>query len=502
MTRRNFSLSWGRKIFFGISWPLSMLLTLVHLRSYIFPVSFTEWFYYLLTLIGNLGIFNAVVYFLIYCPVILIFPTYYITRIWSVLLIMALNLFVLSDSISFSSYHLHIYSFLSKFYLTEGVEYLIGSRIILIVLSALVFILPVAIWIRGELLWRAMQKRFSNPVSNWYLILILLFLILSKLLYRFGEIHSNLAYQFPLNFNFENPSKIYSENRKLYYPQGIDKCKGKQNPNMVLLIINEDMNVFQGLDGLPSTSHLLKHGMSYNQHYRTGIDKNDDLFTLFYSLPASYKSSTDKVKPAIYDVLESRRYEIIEINHQNGKVLGRENDETLKEKFKGWITEHNLNREKPYFVSLVLNNDIFEADKNVYDFVIELQKNSLLLNTHLIVIGISGKKTTVPFVWINPERKIKAINHPTSQYDVMPTVMDKIWGCHKAYKSSGGGLDLDLDEREWLLMSNQNEFRIKRLRDGGEISVKDNSVKETGATMRKGLIFEALRLMTKFYRNF
>ena len=163
MNRRKFALSWGRKIFFGISWPLSSALTLVYLRSFILPETVTDWFYFLMTLIGDIGLLNVAFYFLLYCPIALISPTYYIARIWSLLLVLALNLFILVDAISFSSYHLHIYSYLSELYLTEGLHHLIGSLSGFGVLVAGLVALALLIWIRGEMIWRGMQGRFSNP---------------------------------------------------------------------------------------------------------------------------------------------------------------------------------------------------------------------------------------------------------------------------------------------------------------------------------------------------
>src|SRR3989344_30781 len=185
MNRRKFVLSWGRKLFFGISWPLSILLALISLRSFILPGTTGEWFYFTLNLVSHLGLMNTLVYFLLYCPLVLLMPSYYISRFWSLILISVLNIFILFDAISFAQYQMHLYSFLGKIFLEEGIEHLLTSQLAVILVAVSFFIFALFIWIRGETNWRAMQGRFSNPVKNWYLVFILLFAILSKVFFYF-----------------------------------------------------------------------------------------------------------------------------------------------------------------------------------------------------------------------------------------------------------------------------------------------------------------------------
>ncbi len=91
MNRRSFVLSWGRKLFFGFSWPLTSLIALTYLRSYIVPHTTADWAYFIATYVGHFGMLNAIVYFLVYCPIVLLMPSYYISRFWSLILIMSLN---------------------------------------------------------------------------------------------------------------------------------------------------------------------------------------------------------------------------------------------------------------------------------------------------------------------------------------------------------------------------------------------------------------------------
>src|SRR5205085_8873388 len=110
------------------------VLTIVYLKSFILPSTATDLFYFVTTLIGHTGLLTAIAYFLLYCPVILLLPTYYVSRLWSLVLIVALNLFILIDALSFSHYHLHVYSYISKLVLEFGIDHLLGSNIGLMIL--------------------------------------------------------------------------------------------------------------------------------------------------------------------------------------------------------------------------------------------------------------------------------------------------------------------------------------------------------------------------------
>src|SRR4051812_12023787 len=101
MTRRNFALSWGRKMFFGLGWPLFSAIALNYLQSQILPTSVLGLIYFITTFIGQFGLLTALIYFVLYFPVIYIFPSYYFSRFWAIFLIMLTGLFILFDSVVF-----------------------------------------------------------------------------------------------------------------------------------------------------------------------------------------------------------------------------------------------------------------------------------------------------------------------------------------------------------------------------------------------------------------
>lgn len=269
MNRRNFVRSWGRKLFFGISWPLSMALATLYLRSFIFPDSIFDWTYFITTFVAHFGLLNALFYFLLYCPVVQIFPTYYVSRLWSLILIIVLNLFIFTDALSFGTFGLHIYSYISKLLWHEGTHHLFGNKGLLI-LGAVTFIFSILVWIRGEMNWRYMQGRFSNPVSNWYLVLVFFFLMIGHGLYGLGFVGEKLSDLFPLNYTIKPEHQKLSQNRTFYYPKTKVICSGKKNPNIVLITLREWSDDQFNAETMPHTYHMLSHGI----HFKSGGVRN------------------------------------------------------------------------------------------------------------------------------------------------------------------------------------------------------------------------------------
>lgn len=506
MNRRSFVLSWGRKIFFGISWPLSTLIALLYLKSFVLPQTPTDWVYYVTTLIGHYGIANAIVYFLLYCPIVLLMPTYYVSRFWSLLLILILNLFILLDAVAFSSYQLHIYSFLSKLVMSEGVQNLVGANGTMIGAIGLV-VLALVIWIRGERVWRYMQTRFSNPVKNWYLVLIVLCLLIGKSIYHYGSIDPRLSSLFPLDFNpkREDENKVV-DTRTLHYPSSKLSCTGKNNPNIVMIVIKEWSQEQLNPELMPNVFHMKKHGMSFNSHYSVSTDANGGIFSLYYSIPSSYQTTAKDVSPAIMTELDRRQYEIVDLgNDATATSSPSEHDEKTLQSFKDWANNRSSDLIQSYSLNLTFIQHAGEVDKLIQSVVLELQKEGLLKDTYIVMTGgHSGPSSLMmPLLVFTPDRKADEIDHATSSYDVIPTLMDTALGCKKVYHSVGLGKSLFDEGRDWLLVSGKDNFKILDLSKsvlttvaGGNIS--DVSLKGGEAQPRRELIFKALKINNKY----
>jgi membrane-anchored protein YejM (alkaline phosphatase superfamily) len=500
MNRRKFALSWGHKLFFGVSWPLSSILGILYFRSFILPESGSEFFYVLLTYFGHFGILNSIFYFFLFAPIVLIFPTYYISRFWSLILILILNLFIFLDAFSFSTYHHHIYSYIYKIILPNGFHHFIGAFAGVILLSVASFVIAIVIWLRGEILWRAMQARFSNPVRYWYIVLILTTLGFSKTIYHYGNIHPKLSDLFPLNFNFNKTEYANSDNRKFYYPSGDLECRGKQNPNLVLIVLNEwnlaDFNV----NKMPKVFHMKRHALTFNSHVSNGIDAKTGLYSIMYSVPPSYMDSTKKISPAILDVLVKRKYEVVDFqNREKDSIV---HDESLNLRINQWSENRAVDSSQPFFISMMIAQKSTSADKEIQKIVFQLLKHGLLKNTNILITGAFGGESSyhTPLVWMTPEPKGVEYDHPTSHFDLMPSVMEKLWGCKRSHREASAGNSLLNPKREWFLISGKKEFKVLDVKRNITTSLKEGDIIDVGHHPRHEFIFAAMKLMTRFYR--
>lgn len=496
MNRRKFVLSWGRKLFFGLSWPLSVMLAMVYLRAFILPESSVDWIYFVLMFFGYFGLVNAGMYFLLYCPIVLLMPTYYVSRIWSLLLILALNLFILLDALSFSSYHYHLYSFLSKLYLEEGVIYLMGSQAGLIITSVALIVFAVLIWLRGEMIWRSMQGRFSNPVKNWYLIVILIALLSAKLLYHYAEVHPKLSEIFPFDQNFSRKVvDAHNDNRKFFYPSDSVNCQGRYNPNVIFITLREWNHSQLSPETTPILSHMKRHSISYNSHYNVALDADGGMFSLKYSIPSSYSSSIHDTKPVIEQELQKRKYEVLDF-------AGLDDASTM-ETFRQWIANRSGEEIQPYYLGMTFRGHALDVDKLIGEVVLTLEKEKILSQSHVVITGAySGEGyDTIPFIYATPERKSHESNDVTSVYDVVPSLMQKIWGCKKVFKVASVGHPLENKERDWLLVTGKDDFKIVDYVNKNVTTVKDGTITDTSSTPRHELIFSALKMMTSFSKS-
>src|SRR5690606_15357866 len=134
-----------------------------------------------------------------------------------------------------------------------------------------------------------------------------------------------------------------------------------------------------------------------------------------------------------------------EMNKRNYEILdfGR-NEEDSWVKFKSWSGLRG-EEEKPFFLSLVMDGLLQESDVLIQEMISVLQQRNLLMNTHIVITGsYSGKdlSSRIPLLYIDAERNNNEIKHPTSHYDVLPTLVQNLWGCKNAYSVAGVGLPL------------------------------------------------------------
>ena len=327
-----FALSWGRKTFFGMGWLFISLLGLNYFQSLVIPQGFAGWIYFITTFIGHYGLLLSVVYFLLYVPVILLFPKYYVARIWSLVLLAIGCLLLLIDSLVFSQYRFHLNGFIFDLLFGGAAKDIFQFPVAsFAAIGGGLFAFILFFWLTGEKLWRSMQRHFSNPNKNWYFGLIAICLFLSHGIHIYGAAVGDrkitrLANLFPLHFpttanrllkkNGIIPTQVSDKPGKgfndFYYPHGKMKCEGKTNKNVVFIVLDSWRSDEMDEVTTPTINHLKQHGTYFSNHYSGSNNTRGGIFSLFYGLPATYwdlalKNQTPSV---IMDEFRNRGYDL------------------------------------------------------------------------------------------------------------------------------------------------------------------------------------------------
>jgi uncharacterized protein len=528
MNKKSFALSWGRKMFFGLGWALTSIVAMNYLQSMILPQSFGGWMYFLSTFIGHYGMILSLVYFLIFCPIILIFPTYYISRIWSILLILGLNVGIFFDSYLFSRYHFHLNSFLWDILKQNQTLDVFGlTPFKLGLLGFVVLIFFILFWIRGEALWRKMCGRFSNPVKNWYLAIIAFCFLTSSIVHMFsyaegGGPITRIANLFPLNFAIdgklflkkyglvkETDLPLDQHYGHLYYPANGLKCQNKSPKNLVMIVL-ENWPADWNQNQTPFLTHYKTHGLNFVNHYSGGLTAEEGYFSLLYSLPPIYSVSVKRQKsfPVFLD----------QVKKQNGELsFYRSSKESPVQKFIPEITETGLDQiavdlnkrqegdiKAPYFIQVYIGEDDFtQRDLAIKEVMNTLIKRGQIQKSIIIVTGTHSNKLKTPFYLIWPGRKNGEFTRATSHYDILGTILLEDWKCKNRMSDVGLGHSLfKSDESIKFVTGNYDHLMIIDPQKKN-MAIIDESAKlqANGAKVDEmKIILDALNRMTMFYR--
>lgn len=476
MNRRKFAHSWGRKLFFGLSWPLSLALGSIYLSSFIVPKGPLDWIYFVLTYVGHFGLLNALVYFFLFAPVVTLMPSYYITRLWSLLLILALNSFIAIDGLTFAQYHTHVYNYLWPIFLSSK-EYIFTNVLYQIVFIVVALAVGIYIWVRGEFHWRFMQGRFSNPIKNWYIVLIIIFVGVSKALFHWMDVAPRLGMILPLDYNYVLKSEVnILDTQKFADPFSDMKCNPNEKSNLVLLLINEWTPEKFNEELMPHMTHFKEHVVSFENHLNVNENVKESEFTLTHALPGSYTFALGESKGAFFEEAEKNGYNILSAtpSELNLKDLILSTRETSK----------------PFI--LKINSSAEEADTLIYEMVIELQKKNFLDKTHIVVTGINANPGRIPFLYSAPEGNSAVVESLSSHYDILPSFMKTDWNCKKLPEIQGV-------EKDWYLVAHPIGYKIYDLTNGGNFNYDGKKLTTTGKP-RQELIFKSLKIMNQFLK--
>lgn len=511
MNRRNFALSWGRKMFFGLSWPITAVLALIYLQSQLIPQGAMSWAYYVATAVGFSGLVTAVAYFLLFCPVIAIFPSYYFSRIWGLILILLIQVSLVLDALIFSQFRFHVNNFVVSIIMGEGLSALFENQATLILVGLMAFTISVTYWIQGNRAWRVMQKRFSNPVKNWYLLVIVICLAISHVLYqsadfqRFGR-GRTLASLFPLNYQSFFFPKEETQNvaAKFTYPKKPINCTGKSANNIFIVTLNGWKSPDFSETTTPFLYHLPDHGTEFLGHRYPSHNKTEAMFALLYGLPAYFSAQVQDHVPAIISEAQKRGYQLfVRSDYPKFKNWSEVQaaDQPLSAQWKTW-TEGKAG---PFFAFIDLNvADLMATDTELKDFMNQLHYQGAMKGSAFIVTGTAGNASdTMPLFAIWPDRRKGEWTHFTSHHDVSATVMQNMWNCKNKYADYSEGKSLFLGpEKDWDSFGNEDELIIVDHKNNTSFTSDWNGNISSGNqdSRSRGLLMTALRGMSRFYR--
>lgn len=475
MNRRFFALSWGRKIFFGISWPVSALLFLIYLQSYLIPEGLGSWVYFVSMSIALSGLFTTLAYFLIYYPLVSLIPGYYTCRIITVICVFLIQGGILLDGTVFSRFrfhlkpsHLEIFSDLSSSGMIPFTSLLL---ILIMVLGFIVYML-----FQGGRLWKKMQKRFTNPVSSWYFFLIAGCFAISHLIFSGENFQSfghdqTIASVFPLNYQtlIKRNSPVH-RTTAFKYPLEKMNCPGEETPHIFLMVIDNWNSQSFNETEMPFVFHLPDHGTFFTSQHFHSRSSQDGLFGLLYGIPAIHRGVAQKSTPVFFSELEKRKY-ALHLRSSLPELIpfgGKNPEGDFVQSFSDWLGEEK----GPIFSFTEFSgNDFSSVDQEIKRFFSLLYKKNLLEGSLVLITGThqtTDEKMPLIISW--PNRRKGEWSHRTTHYDVLPTLMQEIWGCKNKFSKFSEGKSLFLaPEENWESYGTTAEIELFNSASGNTI---------------------------------
>lgn len=506
MERRRFVLSWGRKIFFGLAWPLFCLLGIIFLKSGVIPKDVSSLVYYVATSVGFFGLLTTVLYFVLYVPLALMFPTYYFVRLWSAFLILITSAALLIDGVIFSEYRFHINKVILMIASMKGpAEVFNGSVSPLVAIAGAIVFLFFVLWIRGEWLWRVMQRRFSNPVKNWYFGLIILSLAVSHLIWSsqrtsfFGN-DVTVASLFPVNYQeifFPKTSRNSAmATMHVSYPKKDLKCGTKSPSDLIVVVLNNVSNSASP-ESTPFLAHLQQHGNNFRSHVSGGGSVDDNLYRLVFSLPVSYRPGV--TTPVLFTELQKAGYDVSVFSERRIPGLPEQ-----KKNWSEWLTASQASYPAvPNFLFFdVTAPNAEETDLKLKEIFSQIEHAKLLSGSTILITGTAATEwEMVPMTLILPDRSKSENTHRTTHYDVVPSIMKRVLNCKTSPSSYSIGKDLaEAPTKDWEVFGDETNLRIADYAQRSIVETDGRGSVSPSDTGSASLVLKVSKEISRFYR--
>lgn len=533
-----------------------------HLSASTLTNQFIAWFFLLSAFLGQLGLFAGLAAIL---PTIIAFLYPKKTLIFSSSIILA---FVFAwllcfDTFIFSQYRFHINGVIwnlvtskqaTEFFDLSWLEWLTMGLLSTFLLGLEVFL--------AALVWKKLRHKPLRSKYPLYLIGCLLFsyYMLALTVQFAGALSLNQqAYTIPLYY--EILSKFLPGNRlpaleslyrsdfveinhakaKLHYPLHPLIYQPKQKPlNIVFILI--DTWRFDMLNPIntPNIYRFAQESWQFQQHFSGGNGTQPGIFSLFYSLPATYWTATinEHKGPVFIDKLLDDDYHMgifasasllappfeqnvfSKIKNLETTTAGHwpfNRDQEITSEFKQFITHTS----EPFFSFLFYDaahsfcygnsparlfqpsitvcdrltytnatnpiptfnrykNALYYIDELVAKDLALLKKRHLLDNTIVVITGDHGNEfndnhlgywghasnfthyqTQTPLIIHWPDKKPTLVKHLTTHYDIVPTLLNRLFGCQNHISDYSIGQSLfDTKQRPYLLLHSYTNVGI------------------------------------------
>ncbi|MES2142125.1 MAG: DUF3413 domain-containing protein [Pseudomonadota bacterium] len=527
-----------------------------------FTNQFLAWLFLLSAYLGQLGLFGCIAAIL---PTLLVFLRLKKSLIFSISLIIA---FVFAwllclDTFVFSQYRFHLNGVIwslvtsgqtNEFFDLSWLEWLsIG------LLSAFLLTLEIGL---ALFVWKKLREKPLRSKYPLFLIGSLLFsYYMLALMVKFaGAVALNQqAYTIPLYYEVlakflpgnrlpaleslyrSDFIEINHANAKLQYPLHPLIYRSTQKPlNIVFILIDTWRFDMLNAANTPNIYRFAQKSWQFQQHFSGGNGTQPGIFSLFYSLPATYWTATinEHKSPVFIDKLLAAGYHMgifasadllappfnknvfVKIKNLPTSTQGHwppDRDKRITEEFKQFITH----TPSPFFSFLFYDaahsfcygnspvnpfqpsigvcdrltytkhtsplptfnrykNALYYVDELIAQDLALLNKQHLLDNTIVVITGDHGNEfndnhlgywghasnfthyqTQTPLVIHWPGQKPAMFKHLTMHYDIIPTLLNRLFGCQNPISDYSIGQSLfDTKKRPYLLVHSYTNLGI------------------------------------------
>lgn len=343
------------------------------------------------------------------------------------------------------------------------------------------------------------------------------------------------------------------------------------NNNILIINIESLRSDMLNAQNMPNLQVLSEQGINFNNHFSGANNSEQGVFSLFYSLPNSYWNAVTEnhIAPVFMNKISEQqraiglfssvgfvRPEFLQSAFSQLKTSSNvfyskaENNNQVVQQWDKWITAQDTN--KPWFSYIYLeqkNEHLFTQpskqsipeqterlalyqsqvstiDTQIQRLIGKLKQQQQYKNTIIVITGTHGQSfkdqntngtlisgANVPMVLIWPNKGPRNIYKMTSHVDIMPTLMQDVFGIENASNQySSGQYLLSKSDRQYVLSGNISNYviyedrKITQFSGNGDIDTIDwqgNYIEqnENNDQFNITLLIDVLSTLRRFNKN-